>query len=212
MFSAVRLVADRHHLRAELPEHLRRDLVGGAIGACRPRRAEPVQRQFLRHGSLCELDVAVTARHRRVSRLPISAESPAGGQSCVDQLLDLELHVVRQLEAVRTEKLDAVVLEGIVRSRDHHPDIRPQGTRQHGDRRRRHRPEHEHIHAGGGEARDQRVLQHVAGQPRVLADHDPVAMIAAPEDRPDRHADPHGDIRRHVGQCSTCPRIPSVPK
>ena len=39
----------------------------------------------------------------------------------------------------------------------------------------------DHVHAHGDEAGGQRRLQHIAGEPRVLADHDTVAVIAAAE-------------------------------
>ncbi len=45
--------------------------------------------------------------------------------------------------------------------------------------------------------RHQRRLDHVARQPRVLADHDPVAVLAAREGASRRHADLHGDLRCH---------------
>ena len=58
-------------------------------------------------------------------------------------------------------------------------------------------PEQQHVHADRQEARRQRLLDHVAGQPRVLADHDAMAMVAAVEDLAGRHADAHGDLGRH---------------
>ena len=42
-----------------------------------------------------------------------------------------------------------------------------------------------------------RLLDHVAGKPRVLADDDAMAMVAAIEDLARRHADAHGDLGRH---------------
>ena len=48
-----------------------------------------------------------------------------------------------------------------------------------------------------GEARDQRGFDHVAGEPRILADHHAMAMIAAREDAAGRHAGLHGDLGRH---------------
>jgi hypothetical protein len=54
-------------------------------------------------------------------------------------------------------------------------------ARQHGDRRRRYRAEQQHVHSDRGEAGDQRGLDHVPGQPGILADHHAVAMLAAAE-------------------------------
>ena len=110
-------------------------------------------------------------------------------QIAVDQLLDLELDLVGKLEPVGAEQLDAVVLIGIVRGRDHDAEIAAHGARQHGDRGRRHRAEQQDIHADRGEAGHERVFDHVAGEPRVLADDDPVAVIAALERQAGRLTD-----------------------
>ena len=47
------------------------------------------------------------------------------------------------------------------------------------------------------EAGDQRVLDHVAREPRILADHHAVAVVAALEDSAGGHADLQRDLRRH---------------
>ncbi len=106
------------------------------------------------------------------------------GHVGVDQRFDLVLDVVGQLVAVGSEQLDAVVVEGVVRGGDHDAEIGAHRARQHGDRRRGHRPEQQHVHADGGEARDQSRLDHIAGQPGILADDDAVAVFAAAEDKP----------------------------
>ena len=49
----------------------------------------------------------------------------------------------------------------------------------------------------GDEARGQRRLDHVARQPRVLADDDAVAMIAAPELAPGGHGQAQRDLGGH---------------
>ena len=94
---------------------------------------------------------------------------------------DPQLVGVGQLVAVGAEQLDPVVLERVVAGRDHHPQVGAHFARQHRDRRGRQRPGHDHVHAHAGEARDQRVLHHVARKPGVLADHHAVAVLAAQE-------------------------------
>ena len=115
----------------------------------------------------------------------------------VEHSLDALLDLVGELVAIGTEQLDAVVVIGIVRGRDHHADIGAQRAHQHGDRRRRDRAEQEHVHAGGTQTRHHRVLDHIAGKPCILAEHDAMAMAAALERQAGGHADPHGDLRRH---------------
>jgi hypothetical protein len=62
---------------------------------------------------------------------------------------------------------------------------------------RRQRTQQQDVHADRQEARRQRLLDHVAGEPRVLADHGAVTMAAAVEHLSRRHADAHGDLGRH---------------
>jgi hypothetical protein len=69
----------------------------------------------------------------------------------IEQILDFQLQLVGQLVAIGTEELDAVVVERIVRGRDHHAEIGAQRPRQHGDGGCRHRAEHDRHHADGGE-------------------------------------------------------------
>ena len=193
---AVGLDIDGDHLGAEFPQRFRRHLVGRAVGAI-DDHPEARERHRLRQRALGELDIAVV--HAVDALGP--AEPFGIGQRHLDALLqhrlDALLDLVGELVAVRPEQLDAVVEIRIVRGRDHHADVGAQRARQHGDRRRRDRPEQEHVHAGGGQARHHGVLDHVAGQPRVLAEHDAMAMVAALEGKAGGHADLHRHFRRH---------------
>ena len=166
------------HVGAQFPQRFRHHLVGRAVGAI-DHDAQAVEREIARQRALGEFDVAVMhavdtagAAEARALRQPLV-------EGLVEQLLDLLLDVVGELEALRAEQLDAVVLEQIVRGRDHHAEIGAHRLGQHRDRRRRHRADQQHVHADRGEARHHRVFDHVAGQPRVLADHDAMAMLAA---------------------------------
>jgi hypothetical protein len=76
----------------------------------------------------------------------------------------------RRAVAVGPEQLDAVVVIGIVRGRDHHAEIGAHRARQHGHGGGRNRAGEQHIHADRGEPGHQAVLDHIAGKPRVLAE------------------------------------------
>ena len=89
-----------------------------------------------------------------------------------NQLLDLLLDLIVELVAVVPEKFDAVVFVRIVRGGKHDARIRAERARDIGDAWRRQRPDQQHIHAERGNAGDERVLQHVTGEPRVFAEHD----------------------------------------
>ena len=116
----------------------------------------------------------------------------------IDQRFDLMLDLVGQLEAVRAEELDAVVVERIVRGRDHHAEIGAHGAREHPDRGGGNWAGEQHVHSDRGEARDQRGLDHVAGETGVLADEHAVAMVAAAEDQTGRLPDLERQLRRDL--------------
>ena len=127
----------------------------------------------------------------------------------------LPLGLVGQLVAVGIEELDAVVGVGVVRGRDHHAEVGPQRAGQHGDRRRRHRPEQEHVHADRREARHQGGLDHVARQARILADHHAVPARAVGELLAGGHADLERDLRGHrvrVGEPANAVRAEILPR
>ena len=89
-----------------------------------------------------------------------------------DEMLDSVLDLVVELVAIVPEKFDAVVLVGIVRSGEDDAGVGPQRARDVGHPGRRQRPDEQHIHAERNDPGGERVFQHVAGEPRVLADHD----------------------------------------
>jgi hypothetical protein len=167
----VRRHAHRDHLGPQFPQHLRRRAIGRAIGAV-DHHLQPIQPQARRKARLDELLIAAPPV---LDPLGAADVFRLGGRDlALDHRLDLGLGGIRQLEPVRPEELDAVVLVRVVAGRDHHAEVRPHAARQIPDRRRRHRAEQEHVHASRGQPRRQRVFQHVARQPRVLADHHPV--------------------------------------
>ncbi|CAM5208428.1 hypothetical protein BTHI11S_03433 [Bosea thiooxidans] len=192
---AVRIDADGDDLGAELPERLRSHLVGGAIGAIE-HDAQAFQAQVPRQRPLGEFDIARIGAVDALGAAEAGRGREAGPEIGVDQRLDLALHLVVELVAVRPEQLDAVVLIGVVRGRDHHAEIGPHRARQHRDARGRDRAEQHHVHADRGEAGDHGVFDHVAGKPRVLADHDPVSMLASAEGQPRGLADLQGKVWR----------------
>ena len=193
---AVRLDADRDHLGAELPQRLGRHLVGGAVGAV-DDHAQAFERQVARQA--CAWRIRCSGRARR--RCAWRGRARGSWPSCLVRSASISasismLDLVGELVAVRPEQLDAVVVERIVRGRDHDAEIGAHRARQHGDRRRRHRAEQQHVHADRGEAGDQRGLDHVAGQPRVLADHHAMAVVAAAKHQAGRLPDLQRQFRR----------------
>ena len=195
---AVRLDADLDHFGAELPQRLGRDLVGGAVGAI-DDDAQAVEGNIARQRPLGVFDVARGDVVDALGAAELRRFGEPAGEVVVDQRLDVRLDLVRQLEPVGPEQLDAVVLVKIVRGGDHHAEIAAHRARQHRHRRRRRRAEQQHVHADRGEAGDHRVFDHVAGEAGVLADDDAVAILAALEQQAGRLADLHRQIGGDLG-------------
>ena len=186
---------EREDLGAQFPEHRRRDLVGGAVGAI-DDDAQTVEPQPARKALLDEFDVAAAGVVEPLDPAELGrnrAPARPAGEAGLDPLLDL----VRQLVAVAAEQLDAVVAIGIVRGRDNDADIGAQAARQHRDRRGRQRPDQHHVHAHRDEAGGQRRLEHVARKPGVLADDDEMLVRAVFEAFADRHRHFERGFRRH---------------
>ena len=178
--------AGGHHLSAELPQHGGRDLVGSAMGAI-DGNAQAIEAEALREAGLGGFDVAA----RRILE-PARAPQPGRPREGIGQVpglhqrLDLGFLRVGELQAIRAEQLDAVILIGVVARRYHHPEIRAQAAREHGDGRRGQGPDDHHIHARADEAGGECRFQHVPRQARILADHHAMAMRAAVEELPRR--------------------------
>ncbi len=149
----VRLVIERDDVRAELDKDARTDLVGGAV--CRIHHdAQARKVHAARDGRFYELVVTADRiidpegladlRGRRADGIDGAGE---------DQVLHLLFDLVRKLEPVAAEELDAVVLIGVVRGRDHDARIGPETPREECDARRGHRADEQHVHAHGAEPR-----------------------------------------------------------
>ena len=76
-------------------------------------------------------------------------------------------------------------------------DIGAHRARQEAHGGRRHWSQQQHVGSDRQKARRHGLLDHVAGKPRVLADDDAMAMVAAIEHLARRHADAHGDLGGH---------------
>ena len=168
----VRVDPDAHDLGPELIQHIRRGAIGGAIGAI-DHDLKPVQPLTGREGGLGIFDIAPAPV---IDALGAADILRLGGDDVArDDAFDLGLGLVRQLEAVGAKELDAIIRRRVVAGGNHDPHIRPHRAGQKPHRRRRHRPQKQHVHARAGQPRRQRVFQHIARKPRVLADDDAVA-------------------------------------
>ena len=164
---AIRRYADAHHFRAELVEHLRRDVVRGAVRAVH-HQLQAVQIETGRKRALAEFDVTAT---RIVQPAGLAEQFRwRAGHRFVQLRLDLQLDFVGELVAIGGEKLDAVVVVRIVRRADHHARREAQRTCEIRDARGRYRPGQHHVDARRRETRLQCRFQHVTRHARVLAD------------------------------------------
>ena len=197
---AVGARADRFHVGPELVVDVRRDVVGGAVGAV-DDDAHAAQVEMRRERALAELDIA----RGRVLDAPRLAELGGGHalQRPGELALDGALRGIGKLAPRPGKELDAVVVVGIVRSADHYAGGESQRPREIGDRRGRHGSDEQGVHAGGGQAGFESGLEHVAGNPRVLADqHGGVLypfLLPAREHLARGVAQLHHEIRRDRG-------------
>ena len=113
----------------------------------------------------------------RGRRLDARADEPAdvavhGAVALVDSdaRLDARLGLVRKLEAVSTEELDAVVLERVVARRDHGSQVEPEAAGEERRRRGRQDAAGQDARAAAAGACGERRLEHRARAARVAQD------------------------------------------
>ena len=158
----------------------------------------PVERHFAGERPLGVFDVAGVDVVDALGAAEVGRVGELRRNVAVHQSFDARLDLVGQFIAVRPEQLDAVVFIRVVGGGDHHAEVAAHRARQHRDRRRRNRSEQQDVGADRGEARDQRIFDHVAREPRILADHHPMAVVAAAKRKAGRLADLQRHIRRDL--------------
>ena len=193
---AIGLNRHRHHIGAKFMEHTGGDLVGRAIGAI-DNHLQAIETQPPRKTVLHEFDVTTLG----VFQTPGTTKTVRRGQMIEEPVLhqdfDFLFHLIGELEPIRAKEFDSVVFIGIVRGRNHHTQIGPQGQGQHGNRRGRHGPDKHHIHPHGRESGLHGGLDHVIAQAGVFPDNHQMAVIATGETMPRGHRHTQGRFRRH---------------
>ena len=159
--------ADGNHLRAQFMQHRRRDVVARAVRAVH-YDLQTMQIQIGGKGAFAKFNI--TARRIADAAHLADVRRRRANQRLVDLLLDGRLNAVRELGAVTVEKLDAVVVVRVMRRADHHARRQSQRAREIRHRRRGHRPNQQHVNAGGSETRLKRGLKHITGHPRIFTD------------------------------------------
>ncbi len=134
----------------------------------RPGETEPVR------------PVALEKRPRVDAPAELGVSDPAELLGPPDQLLELILDVVVELEALLVEHLEAVVVGGVVGSRDHDPGREVSLARQEGEGGRRDDAHGMDVDAEAGRAGGDRGDEHVARSAGVLADDEGAARTDEP--------------------------------
>ena len=116
-------------------------------------------------------DVIDVGRLERLVDRTDAARLAVGRLQRIEFTLDRRLDLVGQLRAAGREELDAVVVERVVRRRDHRPH-RTELLGDEGDHRRRHHTEPDDVDAFSGEAGAERGVEHRCGDAGVATDHD----------------------------------------
>ncbi|CAB4340537.1 unannotated protein [freshwater metagenome] len=159
--AAVWRAADRCDGSPEPAEDLRADAIGRSVGAVE-QQIEPRQVEVF-EAHLKRPQVVLL----RAVELANAADRERRSVRCFEPRLNLLFGGVRQLQSVSTEKLDPVVLIGVVRRRDNNPEVEPVLTDQQGRRGCRQHAAEQRFSAGCRDTSSERRFKHFAGFARV---------------------------------------------
>jgi hypothetical protein len=152
---------------AQFMKHFGGDLVGCTMG-CVYNDPHTLEGQIMRESAFTKLDVTTCGIIESFCFTQVSRSRPHRflGQSC----LHLQLPGIAELSTLGAEKLDPIVIKGIVAGTDHHTQGRSLGASEVcnswcGDGTQEH-----HIHTRGIEAGLQSTFEHVTGYASIFAD------------------------------------------
>ena len=165
----------RNHLGAKVIQHIRRGPVGGTIGAV-DNHLDAVK------SYLC-IQCGFGKFHIAPHRIQHAAGPPQlGGLRQCDgpggKVGYAGFHRIRQLGAIGAEQFDAIIMERVMACRNHHANIGAQRLGKIGNAGCRHWAQQPAIHADRGESGNQRCLDHIARNARILANHDHGSALA----------------------------------
>ena len=168
---SVRFVVHDGCVRAELAQNAGRGFVSGAVRHVH-RHPHFLQRHSARKTRLGKLDVTAKRVIDSAGPSDLSRGRPDRiDLAAKDQIFDLLLDLVVELVAVVPEKFDSVIFVRIVRRGENDARVGPERSRDVSYAGSWQRPDDQNIDAERGNACDQRVLEHVTGEPRVLAEN-----------------------------------------
>ena len=156
---AIGRTANGNDFGTQFVKHFGSDLIGRAMG-CIDHNSHALERKLIAEGALTKLDVATRSIIQTLGFAQLSRCDPDG--RFVDQLFNRKLPIICELGAFGTEKLDAIVVIGIVAGTDHHPQRSATGTREVSDCGCGHRTQQHHINACRVKGRLQGAFKHVA--------------------------------------------------
>ena len=132
----IRLNAQLDHLGAQFEQHGGRHAIGGAMRAidddAQLFQCLPAREALLRRLDIAASGIAKAAGAAEIARADQRRRGIAGHQR-----LDIRLLGIGELEPVRAEQLDAIILVLVMAGAEHNAEIRAQAARQQRDGRRR---------------------------------------------------------------------------
>ena len=118
----VRCHADGDNFGPQFPKRGRGDLIGGTISTI-DHQLDAIKREMARKGALGKFDIARLAVVNAFGATQLGRRRQFAVHRCVHQGFNLIFDFVGKFETVWPEQLDAVVLKGIMRGRNHNADI-----------------------------------------------------------------------------------------
>ena len=155
---AIRLHPNRNHLSTELMKYWRCSVIGSTIGAI-DHNLQSFEIKVLWKSGFAKLNVAPCGIIQ--SKCLANFVGADTAHRFLELRLNLKLRRIGELVALAIKKLDAVIVIGVMRRRDHHSSRQAQCFGEISDPRRWHRSTESHINTCGREPRLQSCFKEI---------------------------------------------------
>lgn len=190
----IRIVVDGNELREKLKKRRRRKIVKREIREIE-KKEKKIERDVERKCEIGKLDIEINIEVKEIGEEKIEMDRKKRSNIELDNRIDMKIDMVRKIEEIGEEKIDEVIVEGIMRRGNNKKDIREKREEENGEGRGRDREKKEKVNEGRGKKGKKRFLKNIEGEECIIEEKRERGMKFEKEDIEKGNKKFNGDLR-----------------